>query len=268
MKVFAGTTASLTYTLGKSLYVPLTSRSNSYTLPQTRGPNFLLPSSVVSSLLNVRKIESTDPSSCNEFGNGIEEVETVLLPPPTLPMVPSCPFRNDELLSPSADLLLNEIRGYLNTDGAKSIVFAGEGEPTLRLETLMMMSKTIRNDFGSAHDLTMRIVTNGLVLSHLEERKLVLGNLKNNGVNELSVALMTSCNEQYNDLMKPTSNQLGSKVHPNSHAQICQMIQDAVEVGLMIECTGVDHHFVDKELAEDLAHELGASAFRWRPYFP
>lgn len=268
MKAFTGTTASLTYTLGKSLYVPLTSRSNSYTLPQTRGPNFLLPSSVVSSLLNVRNIESTDPSSCNEFGSGIEEDEPVLLPPPTLPMVPSCPFRNDELLSPSADLLLNEIRGYLNADGAKSIVFAGEGEPTLRLETLMIMSKTIRNDFGSAHDLTMRIVTNGLVLSHLEERKLVLGNLKKNGVNELSVALMTSCNEQYNDLMKPTSNQLGSKVHPNSHAKICQMIQDAVELGLMIECTGVDHHVVDKELAENLAHELGASAFRWRPYFP
>jgi len=260
--------ASLTYTLGKSLYVPLTSRSNSYTLPQTRGPNFLLPSSVVSSLLLVRKIESdptgTDQNSNNFDDSEIRKNEKCLLPPPVSQMVPSYPLRNDGLMHPSADMLLNEIRE--NWTGTKSVVFAGEGEPTLRLETLKTMCQQITSEYGS-DDFTMRIVTNGLVLSHMKDRKSVLDDLKQNGVQELSVALMTSCKKQYDDLMKPTSNQLDDGLS-NSHSKLCQMIKDATAVGLTVECTGVDHYFVNKELAENLADELGATSFRWRPYFP
>jgi len=267
MKVFS---ASLTYTLGKSLYVPLTSRSNSYTLPQTRGPNFLLPSSVVSSLLLLRKIES-DPTS-DQNGNDFDESEIrkkekCVMPLSLSQMVPGCPFLNDELLHPSADLLLNEIRENLNLGDTKSVVFAGEGEPTLRLETLKLLCQKINSEYGN-DNINMRIVTNGLVLSHMEDRKSVLSNLKQNGVDELSVALMTSCNKQYDDLIKPTSNELNDEGLSNSHAKLCQMIQDAIEVGLTIECTGVDRDFVDKGLAEDLADKLGASSFRWRPYFP
>ena len=45
------------YRLGNSLYVPLTSRCNSRTLPQTRGENFALPLSVVAALRRVRSVE-------------------------------------------------------------------------------------------------------------------------------------------------------------------------------------------------------------------
>ena len=47
----------ITYSLGNDLYVPLTSRCNTVTLPETRGPNFLLPASVAASLCRVRDLE-------------------------------------------------------------------------------------------------------------------------------------------------------------------------------------------------------------------
>ena len=45
------------YRLGNSIYVPLTSRCNSLTLPQLRGDGFCLPTSVVAALLRVRDAE-------------------------------------------------------------------------------------------------------------------------------------------------------------------------------------------------------------------
>ena len=46
-----------TYRLGQSIYVPLTCRCNSRTLPQLRGDSFTLPVSVVAALCRVRDVE-------------------------------------------------------------------------------------------------------------------------------------------------------------------------------------------------------------------
>jgi len=53
----ATSAATFTYKLGKSIYIPLTSFCNTKTLPETRGPNFTLPSHVIQALLNVRQAE-------------------------------------------------------------------------------------------------------------------------------------------------------------------------------------------------------------------
>lgn len=44
-----------TYQLGRSLYVPLTSKCNTIPLPVTRGPKFVLDERVVNALINVRR---------------------------------------------------------------------------------------------------------------------------------------------------------------------------------------------------------------------
>jgi hypothetical protein len=56
-----------TYFLGKSLYIPLTSRSNCYTLPETRGPGFTLPRAVVASLLRVREYEARNDNTPDDI---------------------------------------------------------------------------------------------------------------------------------------------------------------------------------------------------------
>ena len=172
---------------------------------------------------------------------------------------------NDALLFPTADTLLHEIRNHLQSQETQSIVFAGEGEPTLRLQTLLSISHQIQRE-EYYNDIPIRIVTNGLILAGMAHRKNVLEELKVKGIDELSVALMTSCPKQYHELMKP--NGMGVGDDTNAHSEVCDLIQDAVHIGLRVECTFVDHGFVDKVLAEKLGDELGAVSFRWRPYFP
>ena len=280
-------TSSLVYTLGKSLYIPLTSRSNCLTLPQTRGPNFQLPNSVISSLMHVRNLEGgTETAMPETFNFNLECVEDGKSRMPELPFnsnkVPSKPIKDEEGMNPSIDLIFSEIREYQSEHkDISAFVFAGEGEPTLRLNSLLALSQRIQESLGTNDDdddddddddrIPIRLVTNGLVLANLfdVDRKNVLNHLKKNGVNELSIALMTSCAEQYEMLMQPTSHKddvYGT--NKNWHTRLCEMIQDATNVGLDIECTGVDRDFVDKAAAEELAKSLGASVFRWRPYFP
>ena len=67
----------------------------------------------------------------------------------------------------------------------------------------------------------LRITTNGLVPNPttIDTAKL----LKSSGIEHVSVALMTSNKDQYNELMSP--------LVPDAHARVCQFIQRAVEVG-------------------------------------
>lgn len=268
---------TFTYTLGKSLYIPLTSRCNTLTLPQTRGPNFLLPNAVVASLLRVRQAEELVKENQNIqiLDNNLEGKSR--LSPPEFPKLVTNEQNltdfDDQSISPTADVLLAEIKKLLSaSDEIQSIVFAGEGEPTLRLKTLLHLSQQIRNDANFASDKPIRIVTNGLILASENEgnRRKILEDLKVTGIDELSVALMTSCSTQYDDLMQPCwDDEKGNKgSNISAHERICSFIRDAIDVGLSIECTGVEHSYIDMGLAEKLGGELGASSFRWRPYFP
>ena len=46
-----------TYKLGRSLYIPLTSKCNSIPLPVSRGPNFILGKDVINVLLSFRRAD-------------------------------------------------------------------------------------------------------------------------------------------------------------------------------------------------------------------
>lgn len=281
-----------TYTLGKSLYVPLTSRCNSLTLPKTRGVNFVLPNSVIASLLNVRlaEVHQSDNALISDYYDydsqiTLEDDKSSILPPPN-----NVSWKVEEDLTnlsvatsktipefPSTHALFEEVKHHLESHkhDIESIVFAGEGEPTLRLEALETLASQIycfmktynTNEMNMMKP--MRIVTNGLVLcTHpKQERKHVLHRLLSSGVQTLSIALMTSSPHQYESLMQPIGlNQSDDDSH--IHSKLCQLVQEAVRIGFDVELTGVDHDYVDKRLANNLAQELGASSFRFRPYFP
>ena len=81
---------------------------------------------------------------------------------------------------------------------------------------------------------------------------------------------MTSSPHQYETLMQPIGYSCSSNDDDDSHihSKLCELVQDAVRIGFNVELTGVDHEYVDKQLANNLAQELGASSFRFRPYFP
>lgn len=293
-------TSVFTYTLGKSLYIPLTSKCNSLTLPQTRGVNFVLPNSVIASLLNVRQAEiqqSDDVSNFNVYSQIQLEGKSRLPPKNTSSWKDGIDqyYTNDSvggtssnhetsipvLDIPSTNALFQEVKHHLELrmDEIDSIVFAGEGEPTLRLEALESLASQINyfmkecktKEMDNTQRIKpMRIVTNGLVLCKHPEREQVLCRLFSFGIQTLSIALMTSSPQQYDTLMQPFGFNGFSFSHGDTHVHslLCELVQDAVRLGFNVELTGVDHDYIDKGLANDLAVELGASSFRFRPYFP
>lgn len=259
---------SLTYALGRSLYVPLTSRTNSVSLPKTRGPSFSLPPDVLTSLEEVRRLELL-----GDAGEGG--------------------------LQPSVDRLVGEIRCRLGLfsagigDGPSSpssppsppppydaLVFAGEGEPTLRLPTLLsVVGRIVSSPYSSTSVVPkiVRVVTNGLVRSLPGNSDgdegggaCCLKRMREAGVTDLSVALMTSCAEQYDLLMRPHLPEEDEALPPLvAHGAVCSFVADAVAAGLAVEVTAVGSQGVNRNGLEDLARELGVrEAVRWRPYFP
>jgi TatD family-associated radical SAM protein len=221
--------SGFTYWIGTSLYVPLTSRCNSLTLPATRGSSFKLADDIVASLCRVRQAEGYSD-------DGISP-----------PLEPIAQIEQEQDRRPTKQELLDEIKPLLSS--ATSIVLAGEGEPTLRRETLYQLSQSLKQQSS----LPIRVVTNGLLSFPLQY------------VDSVSVALMTHDPLQYDKLMKPVSS-TGTSV-ACAHEQVCSFIQEAVQSGLSVEATAVERPEVDKEKTLALALELGVK-LRWRPYFP
>ena len=82
-----------TYTLGRSLYVPVTSRCNSVPLPQTRGPNFTLPRDIAETLLRFREAEQPGsvPPEMLEAWLDDDDEERVRMPPYTQVLIKKLP---------------------------------------------------------------------------------------------------------------------------------------------------------------------------------
>ena len=280
---------TLTYALGRSLYVPLTCRSNTRTLPETRGPGFVLPTDVVSSLLEVRRLELlggagddvilADSKLGRNSGAGVSLSTDgkMHLPPLDLPYVShlddatasSPQIVTDEMLCKDIESRFQHAkRNNLQYD---SLVIAGEGEPTLRLSTLLdVVRRPIRSSsFGYTTPSTIRVVTNGLgdaVPGNGRGGESCAQRMKEAGVSGVSVALMTASSDQYDELMMPC---LADTVSFPAHEVVCDFIVSAIDVGLGVEVTGVDRIEVDKAATESLAKSLGVvDPVRWRPYFP
>ena len=274
---------SLTYALGRSLYVPLTCRSNTRTLPETRGPNFVLPTDVVSSLLEVRRLELLGVDNDDGTLIGGERIpssaaEKMRLPPLDLPYISqlddsgtsqsSVHTITDEMLRQDMESRFQHAKR--NNFQYDSLVIAGEGEPTLRLSTLLdVVRRPIRSSsFGYTIPSTIRVVTNGLgdAIPDNNVDGSCAQQMKVAGVSGVSVALMTASPDQYEELMMPC---LPDTISTSAHEIVCDFIVSALDVGLGVEITAVDRDEVDKAAMEVLAKNLGVvDPVRWRPYFP
>jgi pyruvate-formate lyase-activating enzyme len=245
------TSSAITYTLGRSLYVSITSRCNSRSLPETRGPNFLLPSEVVSTLCRFRDVEH-ETQQWQHWCNYLDCTEYPQKLPAPLEMVDR--LNEEAELQPTVSVIQDAIKAQLEKQDYEAIVIAGEGEPTLRWEALLLLAQ----EFSSAHKV--RVVTNGLVKA---ER---VCELKQHGVDAVTVALMTGNPNQYIELMEPLLSEELTCLHP--HELVCQFIQEAVRQDLEVEVTAVDRKEVDIKTTETMAAALGVTThIRWRPFF-
>ena len=257
-----------TYSLGKSLYIPLTSRCNSNTLPETRGPNFELSTEIVATLCRVRDAENQTEKWESWYSSKLKSYTRQ-----TEPQKMKLPKAQDSVATleiddktnperglryPSVDDLFLEAEQRIETGAFESVVFAGEGEPTLRMTDLVWLATKIRKE---NHTMPLRLTTNGLFA-----RDNATQILKACGISMVSVALMTHDPGQYDELMKPN---LADNDDTTAHEVVCLFIQESIKVGLSVEATGVAREDVSQAATEKLAKALGIEeTFRWRPYFP
>mmetsp|Transcript_8227 Transcript_8227/g.12636 ORF Transcript_8227/g.12636 Transcript_8227/m.12636 type:complete len:239 (-) Transcript_8227:1616-2332(-) len=230
-----------TYSIGRSLYAPITCRCNSRTLPQTRGPNFTLPPEIISALCRFRDLEEES----NNWSPWCAWLDTQDLNQ----RLPEVSNRNKECqYNPFIEETLRteiEMR-LLRKDDWKELKLGGEGEPTLNLKTLQGLTREFSNV------LPITIMTNGLIdcVDELTEW----------GVSGVSVSFHTHDPEQYNEIMEP--------LVENAHEKLCNFVEGAVASELKVELTGIDRPGIDKEKAENLAVSLGVNnPIRWRVFF-
>ena len=160
-----------TYTLGRSLYVPLTSRCNSVPLPLTRGEGFLLPKSVGEALVRVRDAEEPGSVRTDVYADMMDD-DRVYLPPYHYPLVNSLyqfcdndlsqhlqhqreiaasqgddEYVMDDMIQPSIETLVNEVSSRLDQSAEQfdQVVLAGEGESTLRMDALLAVARSVKS---------------------------------------------------------------------------------------------------------------------------
>jgi len=198
--------------------------------------------------------------------------------------------KNDDMKRrrPTVAELVAEIAGYLQsqrkiTESSDfkgwTIVISGEGEPTLRLSTLIQLVQRLKELLYNTSPATpscIRITTNGLLDTDKMQQLLLpictdSSSSSSNPRIAFSVALMTNDADQYDEFMHPllgdNDNNGGGGARPHDIVQ--SFIRAAVNAGVQIEVTAVDRPQVDKEKTEQLAVSLGVKdPIRWRRYFP
>ncbi|MEM3726494.1 MAG: TatD family nuclease-associated radical SAM protein [Candidatus Bathyarchaeia archaeon] len=154
---------------------------------------------------------------------------------------------------PSVDDVIGELQNFINMKNWKEIVFCGFGEPTERLNCMLEVTRWIKRYYGKIVDI--RLDTNGQCFL-LNENRDVLRELKEAGVNRISVSLNAHNKETYNQICRPAFN--------DAFESILEFVKKAKE-NFDVEITVVAVPEVDIAKVEEISREFGVR-FRLREY--
>eukprot|EP00747_Dinoflagellata_sp_TGD_P183978 gnl/TRDRNA2_/TRDRNA2_39252_c0_seq1.p1 gnl/TRDRNA2_/TRDRNA2_39252_c0~~gnl/TRDRNA2_/TRDRNA2_39252_c0_seq1.p1 ORF type:complete len:384 (+),score=67.30 gnl/TRDRNA2_/TRDRNA2_39252_c0_seq1:79-1230(+) len=213
------------YVIGRNLYVHLTSRANSITLLGSRGPLLQWP----------------------QWLQDVRDTQDAMGP----------------LTMPEPQSILEEVRGMVaeaaDSEAAfESIVFAGDGEPTLAMETLVEVGQSLHGL------LPLRLNTNGL--GSLEHNRNIVPEL--GFLTGVSI-LLNACNgPDYGLVMRPRI--CGSPTKATfAFDAATTFLRDCAAAGMEVEVTAVEMPGVDIEAVRRfVVEELGMSSFRSRSFHP
>jgi TatD family-associated radical SAM protein len=124
----------------------------------------------------------------------------------------------------------------------KEIVFTGLGEPTLRFDVVLAVTRWLKN-----RNLRVRLDTNGQAALINPEKDVIL-ELKNAGIDSISVSLNAESEEKYNKLCRP--------IHKNAYRAVLEFIRKARMAGIKTRVTVVNVPEIDLKKCETLAEEL------------
>lgn len=212
---------NITYCMFGNVYVALTNASNcGLTMLAANGPRFAFPEGTNFKRLSPDDFEPTGHEAADAAIRACQHLD-----------------REEQKTNPTP----------------RQIVFAGLGEPLLRLEEMCTAIRILkaRRDFVTS----IRLNTNGLI----QEKTLAAQKLAKAGLSSACVQIQTADPEQHRLLVRPHDGMLGLK-------DVTEFAQRLLENGIDVECSVVARPDVDVKAAESLTKSLGCT-FKTRPYF-
>eukprot|EP00928_Gymnodinium_smaydae_P064779 TRINITY_DN48040_c0_g1_i1.p1 TRINITY_DN48040_c0_g1~~TRINITY_DN48040_c0_g1_i1.p1 ORF type:complete len:248 (-),score=43.29 TRINITY_DN48040_c0_g1_i1:85-828(-) len=216
----AGVIPGVTYAFGGTVYVSLTNECNAgLTMLAANGPKFTFPPGTGFEPLP----EGKEPSSDDVVAAVLAACET-----------------------------LDKVEGAK----AREVVFAGLGEPLLRLPVML----SVIHELGKRTKIIngTRLNTNGLLPAADAEES--ARSLSKAGLQRACVQLQTADVQQHTTMVRPRAGL--------SLDDACAFAKALASAGVAVDCSAIDRGDVDLDAVEKLALSLGAQRFIKRPYFP
>jgi TatD family-associated radical SAM protein len=154
---------------------------------------------------------------------------------------------------PSINEIVRELQDVINLKNWSEIVFCGFGEPLERLDCLLEVCKWIRHYYCKL--AAIRIDTNGQAYLINKGRE-VIRELKEAGVDKISVSLNAHDRETYNQICKPA--------FQDAFESVLEFVEKARE-NFETEITAVAIPEVEISKVEEIARKMGVK-FRLREY--
>jgi len=151
--------------------------------------------------------------------------------------------------------IISELAEVLHMRNWNAVVFCGFGEPTMRLDVLLEVTRWVKKHYGKT--MPIRLDTNGHGFA-LNPGMDVTAELKAAGIDKVSVSLNAGDRETYMDICNPT--------FPDAYEAVLNFIRKAKLV-LAVEVTVVRLPEVDLPKAQSIAEDLGVP-FKVREYIP
>lgn len=147
------------------------------------------------------------------------------------------------------EILVDLERAFM--DGpAGAVVFAGLGEPTMRLDIVLRITEWLK-----LRRVPSRLDTNGLG-ALINPGRNVPAELAGAGLDAVSVSLVAHNSAVYNHLCRP--------IYTKAYREVLRFSQACIGEGISTELTVVELPEVDIEACRSIAERMGAS-FRVRP---
>lgn len=145
---------------------------------------------------------------------------------------------------PTIDEVWGRLRKEIR-DSDREIVWCGFGEPTMRLDAILTLTKKIREEYP--HFL-IRLDTDGLVQVR-NKRMDVAKELKKAGIASISISLNAENEKKYNELCRPSLK--------GSYQAVLDFAKDCKKHLLDVRLTVVEIGEIDISACERIAEDLG-----------
>ncbi|WP_455282980.1 TatD family nuclease-associated radical SAM protein [[Eubacterium] cellulosolvens] len=134
-------------------------------------------------------------------------------------------------------------------DSDKEIVFCGFGEPTVRFDMVLELTRMIKEIYPYLH---IRLNTDGLTQLQNVNRK-VAKELKKAGINSISISLNAENQEKYNKLCNPSLT--------GAYDAVLDFAKDCRDIFSQVRLSVVNISDIDIQKCKKIANELGCKFF-------